>query len=186
MAGSLPRTGVVPDVRADFLIQLLKEKDVLSAVLLHLLLSEDVAVVDLDPERHTLVFELAAQSEERSNEAQSVHEEAELLHGFEDVDRSRSRWRRQAGKEELAFELPEVVLVAVIGDDSLGLCKGGVSKPDHLFVAVLPFGVHRDLLVTLELQTYTEEAAVLDDLLRSDILLPRLPDVGLRRLPFDI
>jgi len=175
--------GVVPNIWTDFQIQLFRQFDVLFTIPRHSLLGVSVSINDLDPEIDAFVFELPAETEERPDEAQLIHEVPVFLDGLQEIDAG-DLWRSfEPVEKELAFEFPEIVLVAVICNNGVGVRQHLVRPRKHLFVTVLPFRIEMDLFLSEPLHPDTEETAVFDDLICRDILFPRSPDIGLSGLP---
>ena len=116
-ARSLAKMGVVVDVWTDGVVEGGQETGVLDAVLLHPSLCPLVAVHYCRPETEALVLDLAADLKIGTNEGETVHNEAHLLHCLQEIDTCDRGRRRQPSHKEFTHSLLVVVSVAVIGDD---------------------------------------------------------------------
>lgn len=83
---------MVLDERKDFLVQLLKQDNVLNVVALHTSLSSFVSSHHLLPKVEAFVLELTTNLQQRADVSQAVHKEPKLLDRLDDVDAC--GWRR--------------------------------------------------------------------------------------------
>jgi hypothetical protein len=178
---------MIRDVSLEFLIYFFRKDYIALAILFHFLLCVTATCHDLDPKAKAIVLNLLAYSESLSNIVKLLRDKLGVVtYELEQVnvgDRGRSR---KLVDNESSHKVLHVELLAVIGDDCVGLVKKLKGTLQHSSLAMFPFGEEHHFFLSEPLTAYTKNTIGLNQAVVRNVFLEHSPNVRYGWLCFNV